>query len=113
PAAALLGGAGLIVDQHGAAGNPREFLLHLLQVVAVVEGDALGPFDAGRIFLRLVADHDDAPATLGRDLVGDLPYREVAVVGLAAGHGDGVVVEDLVGDVDARGDRGADRHVAG
>ena len=27
--------------------------------------------------------------------------REIAVVRLAAGHGDGVVVEDLVGDVDA------------
>ena len=38
-----------------------------------------------------------------------LSTREVALDRLAAGHGDGVVVEDLVGDVDAGGRRGADR----
>ncbi len=38
---------------------------------------------------------------------------EAALVGLAAGHGDGVVVEDLVGDVDARREGGADRERAG
>ena len=67
-AAALLGGAGLVVDQHGAAGDFRQLLLHRLQVVAVMEGDALRPFGAGRIFLRLVADDDDALGALGRDL---------------------------------------------
>src|SRR6185436_8019755 len=72
PAAALLGGTGLVVDEYGAAGDFRKFLLHRLQVVAMVEGDALRPFDAGRIFLRLVADHDDAPGAFGRDLRGDL-----------------------------------------
>ncbi len=46
-------------------------------------------------------------------LVGDLRYRQVAVHGLAAGHGDGVVVEDLVGGVDAGGHRRADRQRAG
>ena len=39
--------------------------------------------------------------------------REVALVRLAAGHGDGVVVEDLVGDVDAGRGRGADGEIAG
>ena len=32
---------------------------------------------------------------------------------MPAGHGDRVVVEDLVGDVDAGGDRGANRQQAG
>ena len=32
---------------------------------------------------------------------------------LAAGHGDGIVVEDLVGDVGPGRDRLADRHRAG
>ena len=112
-AAALLGGAGLVVDQHGAAGDFAKLLLHRLQVVAVMDGDALRPFGAGRIFLRLVGDDDDALGAFGRDLRGDLRHREIAVVHLAAGHGDRVVVQDLVGDVDAGGDRGADRHVAG
>ena len=44
---------------------------------------------------------------------GDLRHGQAAVVLLPAGHGDGVVVEDLVGDVDAGGDRGADRQRAG
>ena len=38
---------------------------------------------------------------------------QAAVEGLAAGHGDGVVVEDLVGDVDAGCDGGADGEGAG
>ncbi len=38
--------------------------------------------------------------------------RERAVERLAAGHRDRVVVEDLVGDVDLGGDRGADREAA-
>src|SRR5689334_2555490 len=50
PAAALLGGAGLVVDQDGAARDLCELLLHLLQIVAVMEGDALRPVDARRIF---------------------------------------------------------------
>src|SRR5205814_209030 len=84
-AAALLGGAGLVVNQHGTAGDFRQFLLHRLQIVAMVEGDALRPFDAGRIFLRLVADDDDALGAFGRDLRGDLRHAEIALVGLAAG----------------------------
>ncbi len=39
---------------------------------------------------------------LGRDLPGDQVDGEPALVRLAAGHGDRVVEEDLVGDVDAR-----------
>jgi len=45
--------------------------------------------------------------------MGDLLDAELAVDGLAAGHRHRVVVEDLVGDVDAGGDRGADRQDAG
>src|SRR6185312_6599230 len=67
PAAALLGGAGLVVDQDCAARDFRKLLLHRLQIVAVVEADALRPGDAGRIFLRLVADHDDALGALRSD----------------------------------------------
>jgi hypothetical protein len=36
-------------------------------------------------------------------LARDLRHGQRAVHRLAAGHGDGVVVEDLVGDVDKRG----------
>ncbi len=40
-------------------------------------------------------------------------HGEAALVALAAGHRDGVVEQDLVGDVDAGRGRGADRQIAG
>ena len=52
-------------------------------------------------FLGFVGDDDDAGGAFGGDLAGDLRDGEGAVDGLAAGHGNRVVEEDLVGDVDA------------
>ena len=49
----------------------------------------------------------------GDHLCGDLVNAEFAIVFLAACHRNGVVVEDLVGNVDARGDRLADGEQAG
>ena len=112
-AAALLRRAGLVVDQHGDAGNFRELLLHRHQIVAMMDGQPGRPCRPGRIFVRLVGHHDDALGALGGDLARDLRHGEAAVIGLAAGHGHGVVEQDLVGDVGVGGDRRADRHVAG
>ena len=67
---------------------------------------------AGRILVRLVGHDDDPRDALGRDLPRDVRRRERAVDRLAAGHRHRVVVEDLVGDVDLGGDRGADREAA-
>ena len=57
----------------------------------------------------LVAHQRDAAHALGVDLLADRPGLDVAVVRLAAGHGDGVVVEDLVGDGGVGRDGVADR----
>ena len=62
---------------------------------------------SGGVFLRLVGDDDDALDAFGRDLPRDLRDGQAAVERLAAGHRDGVVVEDLVGDIDAGRDREA------
>src|SRR6185437_6962563 len=59
-AAALLGRTGLIVDQHRAAGDLRELALHGVEIVAMMHREAAGPVGAGRIFMRLVGDDDDA-----------------------------------------------------
>ena len=91
----------------------RKRLLHRDEIVAVVNGDTRRPRGVARIFVRLVGDHDDALGAFGGDLARDLRHRQAAVIGLAAGHRYRVVKEDLVGDVGIRGDRGADRHVAG
>jgi hypothetical protein len=69
-------------------------------------GDAL-------VFLGLVGDHADRAGALGGDLPADLRHVGMALDLLAAGHGHGVVVQDLVGDVHAGRDRGADREQTG
>ena len=109
----LFGGAGLVVDQHGDAGRLAQIALHLVQIVTVPDRNAGGPVGADRVLVRLVADHDHLRDALGGDLPANLVRRDAALYGLAAGHGDGVVVKDLVGYVDAGRGGGADRHQAG
>src|SRR5579883_1636120 len=111
-AATLLGGAGLIVDQHRYALVLAQRALDLVELVAVMEGDAGRPFGADRILVRIVAHQGDATHAFGMDLLADRPGMDVAVVRLTASHGDGVVVKDLVGDVDVGRDRLAYREVA-
>ena len=74
----------------------------------MVDVDARGEI-AGGILGRLVADDDDLVHAFRRDLLRDQCRRDRAVDRLSAGHRHRIVVEDLVGDVDFGGDRGADR----
>ncbi len=112
-AAPLLGRAGLVVEQHRDALHLAQLALHGVEVVAVMDGGARREVRADRVFVRLVGDDGDALDALGADLPGDHVAGEIAVVRLAAGHRDRVVVEDLVGDVGVRGEREADRQRAG
>ncbi len=111
--APLLGGAGLIVDQHRGARHLAQLALDLVQLVAMADRDAGREAGIERIFVRLIGHDHDLDGPFSRDLAADLGHGQRAVHGLAAGHGDRIVVEDLEGDVDAGGDRGADRHDAG
>ena len=61
----------------------------------------------------LVGDDGDPLDPFARICAGDQRHGEVAVIRLAAGHRHRIVVENLVGDVDAGGDRRADRQQAG
>ena len=60
---ALLRRAGLVVEQHRDARNLAQLALHGVELVAMVDADVAGEV-AGRIFVRLVADDDDALARL-------------------------------------------------
>ena len=66
------------------------------------EGDAAG------IFFRIVGDDGDALDAFGAHLPRDHVDRQPALVRLAAGHGHGIVIEDLEGDVGAACQREAD-----
>ena len=112
--AAFFGGAGLVVDERGDAFDVAQGALHGVHFAAVVEGGARRKQRAGTVvFLRLVTDHGEALDAFGLDLTGDALDADHAVVRLAAGHGDHVVVENLVGDVGVRGDGLADGQAAG
>ena len=90
-AAALFGGAGLVVDQHGRAGNLAELLLDDDEIIARAQRHAGRPIARRRILGRIVGDHDDAPGAVGGDLPGDLRDVEAAFVALPARHRHRVV----------------------
>ena len=64
-------------------------------------------------FFDIVREHDDGLHAFAAYLAGDVGHGEGAVHRLAARHRDRVVVENLVGDVDLRGHRLANRQRAG
>ncbi len=78
-----------------------------------MHGKTARPIGILGVFPGLVGDDDHALGALGRHLAGDLRHVQAALVGLAAGHGDGVVEQDLVGHVHAGSGRGADGEIAG
>src|SRR3546814_4014911 len=54
------------------------------------------------VFLDIVADHHHALYAFGGELSADLRHAEAAVHRLPTGHGYGIVVENLVGDLHIR-----------
>src|SRR3990167_6041019 len=83
----LFSGAGLVIDDHGAALELAQLALHRVQLTAVVEADDRGEGFTGRVFLRLVADQGDGFHPFGIHLLAELIDAQLAVDGLAAGHG--------------------------
>ena len=123
-AAAFFGGAGLVVNDDGAALDLAQLALHPIERIAVLNRNALGQPQGGAggavgahavVFVGLVGDDDDAPRPFGAHAVGDLDHR-VAFWGFAhaltAGHGHRIVVQNFVGDVDPGGNALAHRQHA-
>jgi hypothetical protein len=82
-------------------------------VLAVVDRDPFRQAAAVFVARQVFGDERDALHAFGRHLARDQRHRGDAVDRLAAGHRDGVVVQDLVGDVDLGRDRRADGQVTG
>ncbi len=74
-------------------------------------GDTLNRF----VFFRLIGNNDDALGAFGthtlRNLYHAVAFRTLADL-LAASHGDSVVVQNFVGDIDACRNRLAHRQQA-
>ena len=115
---AVLGGAALVVDEHGDAGFGGQLALDVGEVGAVADFHAIratahaarqGPAGAGDVF----GGHDDAADALGAQQPHDPRQVLLAHRVLAAGHGDGAVVQQLHGHVRAGGDQGTDGQGSG
>ena len=104
-AAALLGGAGLLVDQHGDARHFAQAALHRIELAAVVElGAGRKAVLDRRVLADVVGQHHHLLDAFAFHLTGDGIDADHAVHRLAAGHGHRVVEQDLVGE------RGLGRH---
>ena len=112
--AALFRGAGLVVDDDGRALDLAQLALYGVQLIAVVHGHAFGQRDTV-VFFGLVGHHHRLHCALCphalRYLHDRMAFRPLADL-LAAGHRHGVVIKNLVGDVDARCNALADREHA-
>jgi hypothetical protein len=99
----------VLIDEHACSHNRAQLALDTVEITPVVDGDTGRKIDRVEL-VRIVRNERNARDTLGTDAVRDGVYAEGPIDGLTAGHGDGVVVEDLVCNIGAGGDRLADRH---
>ena len=105
--ASQLCGAPLIVNQHGAAGHVRQMFLRFDQTTATPHAHTAGHFRLP-VPRQVVGCHDDLGNSFGLQHAAQTRHVELTERLLATGHRDGTVVQDLVGDVCAVGDRRAD-----
>ena len=114
PPPALLGRAGLVVDEHRETAGLGELLLHRREDRRAGGRSCRTATACRRDSSRGSSDRTTiARGALRRHLPRDPRHVEAAVHRLAAGHRHGVVEEDLVGDVDAGRRRRADGEAAG
>ncbi len=111
--ATLFGRAGLVEDQDRHAFDGTQMLLHCVQFATIVKRDLRRKQVASpRPLADVVADHRNLMNAFGAQLMCNVGHGERAVHRLPAGHRHRIVVENLVGDVDASGDRLPDRQRA-
>ena len=110
--ASLLGGALLVVDEHGDPGDCPQDILGFEHPGAVPHLHAVGQPSAG-IPLGVLGRDDDLLDALGEQFGDDPGHRGDADRRLGAGHRDVTVVEQLVRDVHSAGDGRADAEDAG
>ena len=76
-------------------------------------GGAPGEGRLPYIFFGLIADHRNAVDALQGRLLGNLLHRQLTVNRLATCHGNGIVEQQFIGDVNAGTDRRAYRQRTG
>ncbi len=113
-----LGGTGLFVDDHRHAGMGADIALHGIELVAMMKCGDRGIVRALPMARQILGHQRNALHAFGMDLAGDIRRGDAAVETLpldrlTTGHRDRAVDQDLVGDVAAGRDIGADREQPG
>ena len=110
---AFLGCTCLVIDEHAHAAVLAALTLHRIKRVPVCDDRARRKLSFRGVFLRLIGDHDDLAHAFGIHLTRNHLGRDNAIYWLAARHRDGVVEQNLVGDVHVRGHARANSEKAG
>ena len=103
-AATFLGCAGLCVDQYRYARDFAQLSLDAIEIATIGDRGARREFGGGEQ-LRLVRNDRDTLDAFGVYRVRDALHRQRTIERLATGHRNGIVEEDLVGNVRARRNR--------
>src|SRR5680860_832004 len=112
--ATLLCSTGLVVNQNGTAGNVTQCPLYSIQLGPVMKGYVIWKqLLVAIVLFGLITKHHNPAHALSGNLLRDHRYGDLAIHGLAAGHGHRVVEQDLVGNVDAGRHRLANSHGSG
>ena len=102
--ATLLRSTGLHKDDTAGASALARLTLHRIELIPVQQSCAWRQLPR-LVQLRLIADQPDGPDPLSMQLLRDNSRGQRPVHHLPAGHRNRVVIEHLVGDVDAGCDR--------
>ncbi len=102
----------LIVDQHADPFDIAQAPLSLVEAVAVPDDGALGELTS-LVPLGIVSADDDLAHALGSKFVRQRGDGQHALGVLGTRHRHDFVVQQLVGDVDARSNAGLDGELAG
>ena len=97
--AAAFGGAFLIIDDDGDALHRAQFLLHRIKPRTMMKANRAGDQRIAAMPVWIVGDNLNAPHTFAMQLRGDVGYINLAFRGLASGHGNRAIHQNLESDI--------------
>ncbi len=112
PAPSFFSRTDLFIDKNGSAFDVSQLFFDGNQIVTMINAQALEPGHA-TMFFWIIAHKRDPGDAFTSQLQNHLIDRQGAVNGLATGHGNGIVIQNLISDINSGGYRLADRQQAG
>ena len=92
--------------------NFAQLTLNCVHISAIMQRNVRGQTSGVIVATQILGHERDTLNTFGRHLLRDLSYRDRAIDCLPAGHRDGVVIKNFVGDIHLGGNGGAYSQIA-